>query len=102
MRSVKYNSRFSQAGVSLGRSWSPAVRALILANIAVYLVQIIASRLHHPIEEWFALIPEYVNHGQVWRLVTYMFLHGSIERGGIFHIVFNMLMLWMFGSSLEY
>jgi membrane associated rhomboid family serine protease len=32
----------------------------------------------------------------VWELATYMFLHG-----GIFHIAFNMLALWMFGAELE-
>ena len=32
----------------------------------------------------------------IWQLATYMFLHG-----GIFHIVFNMLALWMFGAELE-
>jgi len=32
----------------------------------------------------------------VWQLATYMFLHG-----GIFHILFNMLALWMFGAELE-
>ncbi len=32
----------------------------------------------------------------IWQLATYMFLHG-----GIFHILFNMLALWMFGAELE-
>src|SRR5206468_11157547 len=32
----------------------------------------------------------------IWQLATYVFLHG-----GVFHIVFNMLALWMFGSDLE-
>ena len=32
----------------------------------------------------------------VWQLGTYMFLHG-----GLFHILFNMLALWMFGAELE-
>ena len=32
----------------------------------------------------------------VWQLVTYMFLHA-----GLFHILFNMLALWMFGAELE-
>jgi membrane associated rhomboid family serine protease len=32
----------------------------------------------------------------VWELVTYMFLHG-----GVFHILFNMLALWMIGVELE-
>jgi membrane associated rhomboid family serine protease len=34
----------------------------------------------------------------VWQPFTYMFLHSP---GGPFHLVFNMLMLWMFGSELE-
>ena len=29
----------------------------------------------------------------VWQLFTYMFLHG-----GIWHLLFNMLTLWMFGT----
>jgi membrane associated rhomboid family serine protease len=32
----------------------------------------------------------------VWQFVSYMFMHG-----GIWHIVFNMFALWMFGSVLE-
>ena len=32
----------------------------------------------------------------MWQLVTYMFLHG-----GISHILFNMLTLWMMGVELE-
>ena len=33
----------------------------------------------------------------VWQLGTYMFLHA-----GMFHILFNMLALWMFGTSSRY
>jgi len=32
----------------------------------------------------------------VWQLVTHMFMHG-----GVMHIAFNMLGVWMFGSPLE-
>jgi len=32
----------------------------------------------------------------VWQPLTYMFLHD-----GVFHILLNMLMLWMFGTDLE-
>jgi membrane associated rhomboid family serine protease len=35
---------------------------------------------------------------QLWRLVTYMFLH---DPGNYFHILFNMLVLWMFGAEME-
>lgn len=33
---------------------------------------------------------------EVWQIVSYMFMHG-----GIWHIVFNMFALWMFGNVLE-
>lgn len=38
-----------------------------------------------------------VQHGQVWRLLTYAFLHSF----GIFPFLFAMLFLWWFGSDLE-
>ena len=43
------------------------------------------------------LVPFFLVHRLwVWQVVTYMFLHG-----GLFHILFNMLALWMFGAELE-
>ena len=42
------------------------------------------------------LVPAAVLHGWIWQLFTYLFVHG-----GVFHIVFNMLTLWMFGSMME-
>src|SRR5260370_2981908 len=45
----------------------------------------------------FGLVPLAVTHGRgVWQPVTYSFLHG-----GLWHIVLNMLFLWMFGADLE-
>ena len=35
---------------------------------------------------------------EIWQLVTYMFLH-SLQS--FWHILFNMLTLWMFGSPVE-
>ena len=47
--------------------------------------------------QWLSLTPYEVTHRFfLWELVTYMFLHW-----GVFHIVFNLLALWMFGSDLE-
>jgi membrane associated rhomboid family serine protease len=46
---------------------------------------------------YLGLVPALVVHEfWLWQVATYMFLHG-----GIFHIVFNMLALWMFGAELE-
>lgn len=33
---------------------------------------------------------------QIWQLISYAFLHG-----GIFHLLFNMYVLWIFGSRIE-
>ena len=33
----------------------------------------------------------------LWQIVTYFFVHAK----GVFHILFNMLLLWMFGCELE-
>ena len=72
---------------------STALKALIGANVVMFVlttfVQSLIPRL--------GLVPAYVLHQfWIWQPVTYMFLHG-----GIFHILFNMLALWMFGAELE-
>jgi membrane associated rhomboid family serine protease len=75
-----------------------AVKTIIVANIAVYVLQVFARFLGTPFFEiYFGLIPANVTHGfMIWQFATYMFLHG-----GVFHILFNMLMLYMFGNDLE-
>lgn len=50
------------------------------------------------VTDTFILDPTAVLHGQVWRLLSYAFLH---EPTGLLHILFNMLFLWWFGSDLE-
>jgi membrane associated rhomboid family serine protease len=44
------------------------------------------------------LVPEKVMSGEVWRLLTYAFLH---DTGSIWHIVLNMWFLWIFGGPVE-
>jgi membrane associated rhomboid family serine protease len=76
------------------------VKALILANVVVYLVYFFGSMLNNgePIFHSLELIPAAVMHGEVWQLVTYMFLH---SLGSFWHILYNMLSLWMFGTPIE-
>jgi membrane associated rhomboid family serine protease len=72
---------------------STALKAIIGANVVMF----VASMLAPPIFDRLALHPAFVTHRlAVWQLATYMFLHA-----GIFHILFNMLALWMFGAELE-
>jgi membrane associated rhomboid family serine protease len=44
------------------------------------------------------LDPGKILHGQIWRLVTYDFLHST---GGIWHLFWNMYLLYMAGSRVE-
>src|SRR5258706_12905863 len=70
----------------------PVTQTLLIANVAVFLLQSAGGGV---LEEWFALWPP--GHGfAIWQLLTYGFLHG-----GIAHIFFNMLGLYMFGSDIE-
>lgn len=72
---------------------TPAVKAILYTNIAVFIVVLITNR----VVEWIGLIPELVvTRGYVWQVVTYQFVHAET-----FHILFNMLWVWMFGVDLE-
>ncbi len=93
--------RGDSGGVSLGGSLSTAVKLLVAWNVIFYLVQMLAGRFVRGADLAIlfnlGLVPSDLFHGRIWQLVTYMFLHGSL-----FHIAFNMLALWMFGSQLEF
>jgi membrane associated rhomboid family serine protease len=72
---------------------TPGVKAILLANIAFFIV----SLVYRPIVDYLGLIPEAVlGRGWLWQPVTYMFLHADPM-----HILFNMLGVWMFGVELE-
>jgi membrane associated rhomboid family serine protease len=70
----------------------PVTQALLITNVAVFLLQ---SAGGGQLEDWFALWPLGPQF-QIWQLLTYGFLHG-----GLAHIFFNMFALYMFGSDIE-
>jgi len=76
----------------------PAVKALVIANISVFvLISILGPSARAYVTEIFGLMPAAVlKQFFLWQPVTYMFLHGNIG-----HILINMLALWMFGTELE-
>jgi membrane associated rhomboid family serine protease len=87
--SSSYGSSFSFGAGPL----STTLQALIGANVAAFVVSFFSPAVVRNL----GLVPTEVLHDlRVWQLVTYMFLHG-----GVFHILFNMLALWMFGAELE-
>jgi len=71
----------------------PVTRAIIIANVVVFLLQFVAGNL---ILSLFALWPVGDSLFQPWQLLTYSFLHA-----GFLHIFFNMFALYMFGTPLE-
>jgi membrane associated rhomboid family serine protease len=70
----------------------PVTRAIILLNVAVFLLQLATSGIY---DDRFALEP-LGPYFHPWQLLTYAFMHGSVT-----HIFFNMLALFMFGGQLE-
>jgi membrane associated rhomboid family serine protease len=79
--------------LGFGRPWTPAVRALILACAGAYLAQLLLGR-SLPIVDWLAL--DTGRPLELWRWLSYALLHD-----GPFHLLFNALAIWMFGSDVE-
>ena len=81
------------------------VKWLLISNTAIYILMDIAQRLSpdpgafaHTKAVWLELSAQMVlKFFFLWQFVTYMFLHG-----GVWHLLVNMLTLWMFGVQLEH
>lgn len=70
---------------------------IIIANAVMYFLAP-PPRAFAPSLLWqkLALIPEAVLHGEVWRIFSATYLHGSLA-----HIMFNMIALYFLGPALE-
>ncbi len=79
-----------------------ALRVILLLNVVIFVVQSLMftfgmGGLANGIIGVFGFIPEWQTSVlQPWRLVTYMFFHGSV-----LHVAFNMLWLWWMGRPVE-
>ena len=73
------------------------VKWLLIANVSVFILTGLMPESLQGDVSLLALVPRTIVHYfTIWQFVTYMFLHA-----GIWHLVFNMLTLWMFGTPLE-
>jgi membrane associated rhomboid family serine protease len=85
-----------------GSGWlsgtAPAVKAIIIANIVLFLLPKLFPQLA-VLYDWFSLESAAIlEKGQVWRLVTAAFLHDQMN---LMHVAFNMLFLWFVGREME-
>jgi len=81
------------------RKPSTAVMWLLIANVVVYFIQVIS--LHWSprfFVETFGLSLAGIKHFYFWQPLSYMFLHSTFS---IWHLVFNMFGLYIFGSEFE-
>lgn len=87
-------------GAPGGGGTPPGVKGLVIANIVVYFLQLVLGRFTtFDYGYYFALNTELaIDRFWVWQFVTSMFLHHP-ER--LFHVIFNMFALWMFGREVE-
>ena len=92
----RYDQQYTPGGFQV---MPPAIKAIIVANVIVFLFQMSPFG---PLLELFGALWPIGSHNtggysfQLWQPVTYMFLHG-----GFAHIFFNMFALWMFGAEIE-
>jgi membrane associated rhomboid family serine protease len=94
---MRYATRYRSTSYSSG-NFPPAVKWLLIANTAMFLVQTFAAGtgLQQDLT-LLALVPNTVVHNfTIWQLFTYLFLHGDA-----WHLLANMFTLWMFGRTLE-
>jgi len=92
-------------------NFPPIVKNLIVINVLIFVGQLTLENSYHLTERFmlYPIIPEplkkYIESSgesyygfHPYQLFTHMFSHSPTI---IFHIIFNMLMLWMFGRVLE-
>lgn len=81
---------------------TPMVKILILTHAGIWFLQVLLTmatgRYPDPLTEFLGNRPSAVFSGWIWQPFTYMFLHSGRD---LFHLLFNMLFVWMFGGDLE-
>jgi len=83
-------------------SLTPMVKALLIANAAIWFVAVVIFQgfitKDTVLFSLFGLSPgKFVESLQVWQPLTYMFFHSS----SVWHLLFNGLIIWFIGAELE-
>jgi membrane associated rhomboid family serine protease len=101
------NDPWTQPGGQPGgwRSWlgglpplSKAVKWIIIANVALFILCQVTGGVRSQLYRGLAMRTDWVLDGQIWRLLTFTYLH---DQNSILHIFLNMLGLYFLGVPLE-
>jgi len=112
-RDIPMKPELERVRLSLGGSFTPAVRIFLWINGLTYLfLELVAQRgfvlqtldgldIQVPyarlLPQLLGLVPYSVTHDYAWwQPITYMFVHREF-----FHLLMNMLALWWFGADVE-
>jgi membrane associated rhomboid family serine protease len=89
---------YQDSGFGYGiRPPSAIVKWLLIANLGVFVLQSIFFVFKINIFDYvFGLSSSGLSKGFIWQLLTYSFLHG-----GVLHLFFNLLTLFLFGRDVE-
>lgn len=72
---------------------------LLIVNAIVFIVQLANSNTSEGLniqDTYFKLSLDGLEHGYIWQLLTFQFMHGSWT-----HLIFNSLVLFFFGRAVE-
>lgn len=78
---------------------APVTKWLLISNIAIFFLQILMTKPGQPLflQEFFQFsIQKGIYEGQLWRLLTFQFMHGDLG-----HLFGNCLALIIFGPHVE-
>jgi len=100
---MRYDTRYRSRSSLFNWSLPTGVKWLVISNVAIYVAFFFISKITGQGNGIYSrllidLVPAAAIRGMVWQLATYLFLH---DLGSIWHILFNMLTLWMFGAPIE-
>ena len=95
MRFSYQNHRWDQSSLRPSL-FTDAIKLIISINFLIFILQYF-SGIEEKLFTIFGIVPSKTfGELMLWQPFTYLFFHG-----GIWHVLINMFVLWMFGSELE-
>ena len=79
------------------RGITDTVKHLLIINVIMFIgTMLVGGGNGELFIRWFSIYFPKNELFQPWQVITHMFMHGSFQ-----HILFNMFLLWMFGTAVE-